>query len=217
MDIGIELKFAKSDLDAIQDQYKENIDKCFTEMLDLWLRTDPRPTLAELIAALKKRTVGFHQLAKDLEREGLKEDTTVIIELPSTVKRHAYTFDSPSLDNHPTYNTMKHSTSGCTCKICETKLVCPQCTPFKNEIKQPRSYWSFTTCTLIAIAAVLLVSPSTFGLSSKKICSCISPKDCYATGRGLKVAEIGERATAILYTVDQEGEVYIKKCGHNNM
>ena len=93
------------------------------------------------------------------------------------------------------------STSGCTCKICETKLTCPHCTPFENEIKQLQTF-----CLLVAVVAILLVShESLFGL-----CSCISPQDCYATGRGLKVAEIGERSTAILYTVGQDGKGYIR-------
>ena len=35
-----------------------------------------------------------------------------------------------------------------------------------------------------------------------------SPEKCYATGKGLKVAELGERATAVLQVVDQEGKTY---------
>ena len=44
MDIGLELDLAKSDLDAIQERHRENVDKCFTEILDLWLQTNQRPT-----------------------------------------------------------------------------------------------------------------------------------------------------------------------------
>ena len=35
----------------------------------------------------------------------------------------------------------------------------------------------------------------------------ISPEKCYATGKGLEVAEPGERATAVLHVVDQKGKV----------
>jgi tripartite motif-containing protein 2/3/tripartite motif-containing protein 71 len=35
----------------------------------------------------------------------------------------------------------------------------------------------------------------------------ISPKKCYATGKGLEVAKPGERATAVLHVVDQKGKV----------
>ena len=76
MDIGLELNLAKSDLEALQDKYKENADKCFTEMLDLWLRTNQTPTLTKLIAALRRQTVGFHRLAEELEKENLKSNTT---------------------------------------------------------------------------------------------------------------------------------------------
>ena len=34
----------------------------------------------------------------------------------------------------------------------------------------------------------------------------ISPEKCYATGKGLKLAEPGERATAVLHVVDQKGK-----------
>ena len=105
------------------------------------------------------------------------------------------------------------STSGCTCQICEAKLICPQCTPFKNEIKQPTKYITYCShAALVAIAAVLLVSQSLFGPSSMKTCSCtcISPKDCYVNGSGLRVAKVGERSTAILYTVGQDGKEYIR-------
>ena len=34
------------------------------------------------------------------------------------------------------------------------------------------------------------------------------PEKCYATGKGLEVAEPGERATAVLHVVNQEGKAY---------
>ena len=36
----------------------------------------------------------------------------------------------------------------------------------------------------------------------------VSPEKCYATCKGLKVAKLGERATAVLHVVDQAGEAY---------
>ena len=42
-----------------------------------------------------------------------------------------------------------------------------------------------------------------------KVYSCmISPERCYATGKGLEVATVGERATAILHTIDADGKEY---------
>ena len=34
----------------------------------------------------------------------------------------------------------------------------------------------------------------------------VSPEKCYATGKGLEVAEFGERATAVLHVIDQKGK-----------
>ena len=36
----------------------------------------------------------------------------------------------------------------------------------------------------------------------------VSPEKCYVTGKGMEVAEVGERATAVLHVVDQKGEAY---------
>ena len=36
----------------------------------------------------------------------------------------------------------------------------------------------------------------------------VSPEKCYATGKGLEVAEPGERATAVLHVVDPKGKAY---------
>ena len=53
---------------------------------------------------------------------------------------------------------------------------------------------------LVAIVAILIVSPSLFGLSFTN--TRLSPKDCYATGTGLEIAVVGEKANAVLHTVD---------------
>ena len=38
----------------------------------------------------------------------------------------------------------------------------------------------------------------------------LSPKKCYATGKGLEVAVVGEHTTAVFHTVDEEGQEYDK-------
>jgi tripartite motif-containing protein 2/3/tripartite motif-containing protein 71 len=40
--------------------------------------------------------------------------------------------------------------------------------------------------------------------------SCISPEKCHATGKGLEVAKLGERLTAVLHIVDDERKAYTK-------
>ena len=66
MDVGIELNVIKFDLDVIQKTCCNDVDKCFTEMLTLWLNNDPQPTWSGMIAALRKPAVGFTQLADDI-------------------------------------------------------------------------------------------------------------------------------------------------------
>jgi tripartite motif-containing protein 2/3/tripartite motif-containing protein 71 len=41
----------------------------------------------------------------------------------------------------------------------------------------------------------------------------VSPEKCYATGKGLEVAKLGERATAVLHIVDDERKAYTKLVG----
>ena len=79
MEIGLQQGLAIGDLHTLQNTYNGNVDKCFIEMLALWLRSKLRPTLADLIAALRRWTVGFHQLAEELEREGSKNKKTTAI------------------------------------------------------------------------------------------------------------------------------------------
>ena len=42
----------------------------------------------------------------------------------------------------------------------------------------------------------------------------VSPGKCYATGKGLEVAKVGERATAVLHIVDDEHRAYTKPVGN---
>ena len=111
MDIGLELNLEKSDLDALQVRHKEDINDCFTDMFDLWLKTNPRPTLAELIAALRQRTVGLQQLADKLEKEGLKQDKSI---------------------KHRSEMAYTTQTTVNSCQACNTKLTCPKCSRLRR-------------------------------------------------------------------------------------
>ena len=68
MDIGLELDIIKTDLDAINAEYRGEIGKCFMEMLSLWLKqVDPPPTWSAMVAALQEPDIEFGDLAKELE------------------------------------------------------------------------------------------------------------------------------------------------------
>ena len=100
-------------------------------------------------------------------------------------------------------------------QICDVKVSCAQCTntmndelaTLKNEMKQQRKqivYWFIAT--LVTITAVLLASMSFPRLPFTNI--YVSPKDCFATGRGLEMAVVGKQANAVLHTVDASGKGY---------
>ena len=61
-DIGIELGLNVSDLDRIRHLFKDDADRCVTEMLTLWLRNHTA-TWKQLINSLEHKTVGFTNLA----------------------------------------------------------------------------------------------------------------------------------------------------------
>ena len=70
MDIGIELDLKKPDLDAIETNFGNDLTKCFTEMLTLWLKqVDPLPTQGALVEALRSPIVNLGQLAESVENE----------------------------------------------------------------------------------------------------------------------------------------------------
>ena len=70
--IGLQLHFKMTDLEPIEMTKKGVVDDCFIEMLTLWLRrADPPPTWSALVAALKRRMVGFQDLAKQVESKFL--------------------------------------------------------------------------------------------------------------------------------------------------
>ena len=63
--LGIQLKVATSDLDAIQHDYKD-IGDCLRQMITYWLRNGTNQTWDKLIAALSHDTVGFSQLSRSI-------------------------------------------------------------------------------------------------------------------------------------------------------
>ena len=69
--IGLQLGLNISDLDTIKASH-HNIEKCFTEMLTLWLKQGyPPPTWSAVAAALRSPTVGEGWLAKQVQRKYL--------------------------------------------------------------------------------------------------------------------------------------------------
>ena len=115
----------------------------------------------------------------------------------------------PAIQNH-----------GNICQTCDTKLACTQCTnanamnnewaTIKNEIKQLREHITYCSlATLVAITAILLASLSLSGPSFTN--TYASPKDCFATDRGIEMAVLGERANVVLHTINQEGKGYNTK------
>ena len=69
---GLELGLRVTTLDIIRQTYNRSEDQ-FTEMLSKWLRmTDPPPTWETLIAALKERTMGLHDVAERVKKESEK-------------------------------------------------------------------------------------------------------------------------------------------------
>ena len=76
-DIGIELNITVPDLDVIRENKSGDIGSCFTEMLILWLkRLDPPPTWSSLVDALKEPTVNIQQVAKQLQKMFIAEDSS---------------------------------------------------------------------------------------------------------------------------------------------
>jgi hypothetical protein len=77
MDIGIELGLNKTDLDAIKTNFGDDLTKCFTEMLTLWLKqVNPLPTQRALVEALRSPIVNQGQLAQCIEKEDLLDESS---------------------------------------------------------------------------------------------------------------------------------------------
>ena len=70
-DIGIELDLKVTDLDTIETNHG-NVNKCFSEMLTLWLkRANPPPNWSAMVKALKEPAVGCGDLAELVQGEFL--------------------------------------------------------------------------------------------------------------------------------------------------
>lgn len=103
-------------------------------------------------------------------------------------------------------------TSGCTCQICNTKLTCPQCNnvnamnnelaDIKSKIMELRNHVDYCLFAIIIVLAAIVLALLYPSFTN----TCISPKDCYAAGEGLKMAVVGERANANVYIIDKRGQ-----------
>jgi len=73
---GIQLGVKPNRMDAFQS-YSRDVRHKLNGMLQLWLRKVPRPTIQDLLKALRKECVGYIRLADDLETKykGCKLDT----------------------------------------------------------------------------------------------------------------------------------------------
>ena len=68
--IGIHLDLQKSDLDVIKANNNNDVEGCFNDMIEMWLKQAfPEPSWAAIIAALKGSAVGHIDLARKLERQ----------------------------------------------------------------------------------------------------------------------------------------------------
>ena len=76
-DIGIELDLKVTDLDTIETNHG-NVNKCFSEMLTLWLkRANPPPTWSAMVEALKEPVVGFEDLAEQVETKFIHQSSKI--------------------------------------------------------------------------------------------------------------------------------------------
>ena len=191
-DIGLELNLEISDLEAIQQSHRDNVDKCFTDMIKKWLRTTLRPTQSELIAALRQRIIGFQQLADDLEGDGLKRDNRRQRMIGSQQPADDLERDSLKRDNlnrmltNQLLETVRnpHSSKGNATKI---KIKCDPIT--------------LKVCTPVIFAIVFVISLHFVRIHNSRL----SPQDCYAGGAGLEMAIVGKKSTAVLNTVNRAG------------
>ena len=165
--IGLGLNLEYSDLKEIQQTNRDDVEKCFMDMLEKWLRTSLRPMQSNLITVLREQTVGFNQLAEELESNGLKRDRVIHqLRMAPTTGRFA-----PSLVR----------------------------------------YMSDSVIIKIGAATTFLILLFTVFSFARIHYNVISPKDCYATGSGLEVAVVGERAKAVLHLVNRRGAAYTKQ------
>ena len=97
------------------------------------------------------------------------------------------------------------------CDTCaqRTNAINNELATLKNEVKKLRKQVAyFFLATLVATIAILLALTSFPSLRLSFAKTYISPKDCFATGRGLEMAVVGEQANAVLRIVDTSGKGY---------
>jgi tripartite motif-containing protein 2/3/tripartite motif-containing protein 71 len=100
-------------------------------------------------------------------------------------------------------------------QIRDTKVSCAQhINAMNNELatlkKAMKTQKKFNYCiiaTLVVIAAAS-TALSRLSLPFTMFNTYVSPKDCFATGRGLEMAVVGKQANAVLHTVDTSGKGY---------
>ena len=78
----------------------------------------------------------------------------------------------------------------------------------KNEVRKLKKLVHSSIALVITIVAILIAYSWLPEKSCTHVKKAVSPKDCFATGRGQEMAVIGERATASLYFIDQMGKGY---------
>ena len=79
--LGVQLKVPIPDLKAIRTQYLNNPDDCLLEMLSSWLsNTIPSPTWQTVVDALCCAAIGRQQVADNIRRQYLNEDTGVRVD-----------------------------------------------------------------------------------------------------------------------------------------
>ena len=90
-----------------------------------------------------------------------------------------------------------------------TNTINNELATLKNEMNKLRKQVAyFFLATLVANTAIFLASTSFPSLRLSSTNTYVSPKDCFATGRGLEMAVVGERANAVLNIVDTSGKEY---------
>ena len=198
--IGLTLSLTKDDLDAIKRTHRDNVEQCFIEMLDLWLKTSSSPTLAKLIQALKQRTVGLQHLAEKLERKFRK-----LKQRPIKFHQLAEGLEKMGLnDQLGTEPTTRPSTR--MCQSCNAKLICPQCGK-PNMAKIEKSKMNCDSVT-IKIGVHLFLTTLLVGVYLTSAYVYVSYKQCVATGKGLEMAVVGENANAVLFIANLRGKAY---------
>ena len=67
--IGVQLEVPTSSIKIIGTAHKDDPEQAFTELMDEWLKqTDPEPSWAAIVEALRSRSVGEVRLAESVER-----------------------------------------------------------------------------------------------------------------------------------------------------